>query len=353
MAEIIQIVVFFGITIFVHELGHFIAAKAVGFRVESFAIGWGPKLFSFKHNGTEYFLNLLIILGGYVKIAGEHPGEADPSDSGAFINQHPAKRIAAVSAGVVMNFIFAIFLMWIVFFAGVETLLPKIGEAKEGYPAYAAGLKKGDLITEINARKIRHWEDLTDEIARNRGDLYVKAKRGDKVVKFVIKPRIEETQTILGEKIKRPFIGITPAGEYGKEKYTAFKALNKSVKQTFYFSELMLKSIYRMLTGKMAPDLAGPIGVVHLSYKVAKAGFVELLMFFAIINISLALMNFLPVPPLDGGLVLLFVIEAITGKAVPQKVQNVLMEVGWMLLIALLVFVTYKDVARFFTGGHG
>lgn len=353
MVEVLQIILFFGITIFVHELGHFIAAKAMGFKVHSFAIGWGPKLFSFKHGETEYFINLLLILGGYVKMEGENPSETDPADKGAFLNQHPVKRIVAVSAGVVMNFLFAIFLMWIVFFAGVETLMPKVGEVVKNEPAAVAGMKTGDIITQINGRKIRHWEDLTDEVTRSRGELFVKVKRGEETVKMKISPGIMDDETVLKEKIKRRYIGIKSSGEYSKEKYGPLQALNKAVKKTLDLSGLMLKSIYRMVTGKMAPDVAGPVGIMHLSYQVAKTGLVALLMFFAVINISLALMNFLPVPPLDGGLVLMFIIEAITGKPVPLKVQNALMEFGWLLLILLLVFVTYKDIARFFTGGAG
>ena len=353
MIEVIQIIVFFGITIFVHELGHFVAAKAMGFKVRSFAIGWGPKLFSFKKGETEYLINLLLVLGGYVKMEGENPDEIDPSDGRAFLNQHPIKRMVAVSAGVVMNFFFAIFLLWVVFFAGVETLMPKVGEVVKNEPAYAAGVKAGDVFVEMNGRKIRHWEDLTDEITRTRGDLFAKVNRDGRIIKLTIKPGIMEDETILKEKIKRRYIGIKAANDYSKEKYGPVQALRKSVNQTLNLSGLMLKSIYRMITGKMAPDVAGPVGIMHLSYKVAKEGLVELLMFFAIINISLALMNFLPVPPLDGGLVLMFLIEAVIGRPVPLKVQNALIEFGWLMLILLLVFVTYKDITRFFTPGHG
>ncbi len=445
MIEVIYIIIALGLTILFHEMGHFLAAKILNIRVEKFSIGLGPKLISFKKGETEYLISILIFLGGYVKLAGENPDELDPNDKKAFLNQHPAKKIIVAASGVIQNIFLAFLLMWFVFIMGTETLKPVIGEVKSGYPAYKAGLKKGDEITGINGKRIKYWSEVTDAITGFTGDmLTISVLRDGKELSFDIKPKVEETEDILKDKKKRPFIGISPlaflpvvddvkkgypaydAGikkddiifeingkkisywdevtglvEKSKdilkirvkrkneikefllkpviieerentkdkktitrkiigiqpkanttlERYGILKASDKAVAQVAGFTALTIRSIYKMITRKIDADVAGPIGVIKISYEVAKTGIVNLMFLFAIININLALINFLPLLPLDGGLTLMFFIEWIRGKMVPVKIQEALMQFGWMLLIFLLVFVTYKDILRFFSGG--
>lgn len=445
MLEVIYIIIAFGLTILFHEMGHFFAAKILSIRVEKFSIGLGPKITSFKIGETEYLISLLVFLGGYVKLAGENPDELDPNDKNSFLNQHPLKKIIVATAGVIQNIFLAFLLMWLVFIIGTETLKPVIGEVKKGYPAYAAGLKKGDEITSINGKKIKYWSEISD-ITSNFTDnlLTINVLRNGKDLSFSIKPRIEETEDVLKDKKKRPFIGIFPltvlpivdevkkgypAYEAGikkgdiiyeingkkisywdevtdavekskgalkikikrkdeikeflinptvieekdntkgkgtvkkkiigimpkanvtKERYGVLKASEKAVSRVVGFISLTIRSIYKMIMRKIEADVAGPIGVIKISYEVAKTGIINLMFLFAIININLALVNFLPLLPLDGGLTLMFVIEWIRGKMVPVKIQEALMQFGWMLLIFLLIFVTYKDILRFFSGG--
>jgi regulator of sigma E protease len=443
MLEILYIIIALGLTIFFHELGHFLAARALGVGVTSFSIGFGPKLFSFKKGETEYLICALVFLGGYVKLQGENPEELNPNDKKAFLNQHPIKKIIIASSGVIQNIFLAFLLMWLVFTIGTDTLKPTIGEVKKGYPAYDAGLQKGDEIININGKKIKYWSEVTDIVTNFSGkELNIVVLRGGKELLFNIKPKIEEAEDILKDKKKRPFIGISPlaflpvvddvkkgypAYEAGlkkgdvileisgkkitywdevtdiiekskdtlkikikrdneikefnikpvvleekdnkketeskkiigiipkantiMEKYDIIKASDKAVSQVVSFTALTVKSIYKMLLRKIEADVAGPIGVIKISYEVAKTGIVNLMFLFAIININLALINFLPLLPLDGGLVLMFIIEWIRGKMVPLKIQEGLMQFGWMLLIFLLVFVTYKDIVRFFMKG--
>ena len=441
---VFEILVTIGLTIFVHELGHFMTAKRLGVKVEKFAIGWGPKIFSFTHNGTEYLIALFVFLGGYVKMAGEAPEEAAAAGEGGFLNQPPWKKMIISVSGVVNNAIFAVFLMWIVFLAGTEVLRPVIDEVKKGYPAYAAGLQRGDEIVKINTEKIKYWNQITEMIAKSKGEpVNVTVKRDGKELALTIKPVMEEAEDILKEKKMRPFLGITPvafipevesvkqgypaqmagikAGDIIKEingkkiiywdditlaiksssgkainmkivrggkeesltltprsemiedqdkkktetfvigiapkgntvmeKYGPLTALGKAAQQTWFFTDLTIKSLYKMVARKIEPDVAGPIGVAQIAYKVAKTGLINLLLLIAIININLALFNLLPLVPFDGGMIMLFLIEAITGKQVPIKVQQIMMEIGWALVILLIVFVTYGDIMRIVKGG--
>ncbi len=352
MVEIIYLVVLFGFTIFVHEFGHFLSAKLMGIKVEQFSIGLGPKMVSFKKGETEYLISWLIFLGGFVKLEGENPEEAEKIGERSFLKQPVHKKVIVASAGVAQNLIFSVILLWIVFIFGYETLKPVIGNVKENYPAFSAGLKKGDEIIEVNNKKIRTWDELSNIIATSKDEiLQIKIIREGKEMIFNIKPKIDTVEDILKDKKKRAFLGVEPAGEIIKIKYGFFEAFDKAVEQTWFFTSLTVKAIYKMILRKIEPEIAGPIGVINITYKVAKTGFLNLLLLFAIININLALVNFLPILPLDGGLVLMFLIEGVIKKPVPLKFQQALMETGWFLLIALMIFVTYKDLLRIFKGG--
>jgi regulator of sigma E protease len=444
MLEVLYIVIALGVTILVHELGHFLIAKALKIRVEAFSIGFGPEIVSWKRGGTEYRIGWLIFLGGYVKLSGEDPDKIDVNDKEAFLNQHPIKKILVAVSGVIQNFIFAFVLVWIVFMAGTETLKPVVGEVKKGYPAYEAGMKKGDEITQINGKDISYWNELTEIIAKEgKTEMTFALKRNGAGLVVKIKPSIEETEDLLKDKITKPVIGVSPlpflneieglekgypAAESGLktgdvimavngkrtqfwdqvtaeiekskkevivkvqrgaeekeftiktaekeyfnsetkkkekvivvgirprsnstiERYGFLAAAPKAWEQTKEFTVLTVKSLYKMIMRKIKPDVAGPLGVMQISYEVAKSGLIPLLFLFAIININLALVNFLPILPLDGGLAFMFIIEWITGKRVPLKVQEAFMQFGWMLLITLLVFFTYKDILRLIRGG--
>jgi len=353
MLEIIYIIITLGLTIFVHEFGHFIVAKGLGIKVESFSIGWGPRIFGFKRKETEYIVSLFVFLGGYVKLAGEQPEEADKVGEGAFLNQPSYKKIAVGLAGVVQNYILAILLMFVVFLAGIPNLKPVVGDLKKGYPAEAAGLQKGDEIIEVNGKQIKYWDELTDEITKNTGTaITVKIKRGGKTIDFKITPKVEEIEDVIKDKSNRAFIGIMPSEQdMVVEKIGVTAAAKRAVDQTWYFTVLTVKGVYKMITRKIAPDIAGPIGVAQITWKVAKTGLINLLMLISIININLALFNLMPVMPFDGGLILIFLIELFTRKRVSLKVQEALMQIGWAFVIVLIIFVTYHDILRIIKGG--
>jgi regulator of sigma E protease len=180
----------------------------------------------------------------------------------------------------------------------------------------------------------------------------IKVKRGNEEKEYKIKTAEKEffnPETKKKEKVT--VVGIRPKSNSTIERYGIVAAAPKAWEQTKEFTVLTVKSIYKMILRKIQPDVAGPLGVIQISYEVAKTGLINLLFLFAIININLALVNLLPILPLDGGLAFMFVIEWIIRRKVPLKVQEALMQFGWMLLIALLIFFTYKDILRFIRGG--
>lgn len=451
MLEALYIIIALGVTILVHELGHFLTAKALNIRVEAFSIGFGPEIVSWKRGDTEYRIGWLIFLGGYVKLSGEDPDKVDVNDKKAFLNQHPFKKILVAVSGVIQNFIFAFVLVWIVFMAGTETLKPVVGDAAKGLPAYEAGVKKGDIIAQVNGKNTANWDEFEEALLKGGSkELTLLLKRDGADVTVKLKPKMTEIENILKEKKTIPDIGLQPLAvlpviDIADEKMPAYKAglrpgdeivkvnsvktessadirsiIEKSsgsvlitvkrhekggaaapavmdfkvdtIEKEFYNSgtktkektriigisfkqnttvikygiteaavrgwnktiemcDLTVKSVYKMLVRQIPADIAGPLGVIKISYEVAKVGIIEFMFLFALININLAMVNFLPILPLDGGLSFMFIIELITGKKVPLKIQEALMQFGWFLLISLLVFATYKDLLRFISGG--
>jgi regulator of sigma E protease len=349
ITTIIATVIVLGVLIFVHELGHFLMAKRSKVGVLTFSLGFGPKLLGRKVGETQYQLSL-VPLGGYVKMVGEEPGEKVPPELAAksFSNQSVSKRLGIVFAGPFFNFLFAIVAFAIVFMVGMPALLPEIGEVKPEYPAFQAGLLKGDRILEANGTPLHRWEDLAQIIhdSSNR-PLRLKVERDKKTFEVTVTPQVSTQKNIFGDEVQVGLIGISPSGNLFTERFDPFTAVYKAVIQSWRVTELTVISIVRIIEGKIsAKTIGGPILIAQLAGQQAKAGVLSLVIFMAVISINLVILNVLPIPVLDGGHIMIFLIEAIRGKPVSLKLRERAQQIGIFLIILIMLLVFYNDLSR-------
>ena len=350
--SIVSLIIVLGVLIFFHELGHFLVARLLGVGVERFSLGFGPKLIGKTIGITEYQISA-IPLGGYVKMVGESPdSELDPSDIPiSFTHKHVFKRILIVAAGPFFNILLALIIFFGIFqISGLLILKPDIGEVNEGTPAYMAGLKKNDLVVSIDGVDISSWEDMANAIMASNGKtLAISVLRGDKILTKKVTPEVKKFKNIFNEDVDRYVIGITASGEVFKKNLNFFQAVSESINQTYQITALTIKGIVKLFQGTVSPKtLGGPIMIAQMAGQQAKEGVVNLIFFIALISINLAILNFLPIPVLDGGHLLFFFIEAVKGSPVSVKVREISQQAGIFVLILLMIYVFYNDIARVF-----
>lgn len=328
----------FGLLIFFHELGHFVTAKFVGMRVDEFAIGFGPKLLSRKYGETLYSLRI-IPLGGFNKIAGMDPEEEQ--DERSFNSKPIWARMLVIVAGSTMNFILPVLLLAGVFLnAGIDTPSnqPIIGTILAEKPAAQAGLSAGDRIIAINNNEITTWREFVDVIQGNAGNqLNIRYEHNGDVKNVTLVPEYDA-------KAKRGIVGIMPQIENYRP--NLFESAGLAVKQTYLVSVSMVIGIAQMVTGQIAAEVAGPIGVAQMAGEVAQMGIIPLLQFAAFLSINLGLINLLPVPVLDGGHIVTLALEGLRGKPLSSNKLQIVQMIGFVLLMLLLLMATFKDVAR-------
>ncbi|WP_446899509.1 RIP metalloprotease RseP [Clostridium sp. LBM24168] len=328
---IIAAILAFGLLILIHELGHFTLAKINGVKVEEFAIGMGPQLFGIKGKETKYSIKLLPI-GGYVKMLGEEGESVDPR---AFNNKNPIRKLSIVAAGPIMNLILGIVLFAIIA-SQKGYLMPVIDKTIANKPAQEAGLKTGDKIVRANNSKILTWEDFITEVYMNgKNPVDIVYKRGNETKQVVIKPVFDKSENryMIGAYGKQV---LNPGA--GESIYYGFIETRSLINQTAAFFKTLFKGEANM------DNVGGPVTIIKMSGAAAKAGILTLLAFSAYISIQLAVFNVIPFPALDGGYILLFIFEIITGKKVDQNKVGMINYVGFAILMVLMVLVTVKDV---------
>lgn len=350
--SIFSLIIVLGVLIFFHELGHFLVARLLGVGVEKFSLGFGPKLIGKKIGITEYQISA-IPLGGYVKMVGESPdSELDPSEIPiSFTHKHVLKRILIVAAGPFFNILLALIIFFGIFqISGLLILKPGIGNVDEGSPAYIAGLKKNDLVVSIDGVDISSWEDMANTIMASKGKtLAISVLRGDMVITKNVTPEVKKVKNLFNEDVDRYVIGVTASGEVFKKDLNFFQAVSESVNQTYQITALTIKGVVKLFQGTVSPKtLGGPIMIAQIAGQQAKEGVVNLIFFIALISINLAILNFLPIPVLDGGHLLFFFIEAVKGSPVSVKVREISQQAGIFVLILLMIYVFYNDIARVF-----
>lgn len=318
------------VLIFFHELGHFMAAKACGVKVNEFAIGMGPKVLK-KQKGETLYSVRAFPLGGFCAMEGE---DEDSQDERAFNRKSVWKKAIIIVAGAAMNLIIAIILMIAVnYMNGVPTTT--ISQVEENSPAYIAGIQKGDKILSINDKKINSWDDVQAvKNAVNTRELNIKVQRKDTELNI---------KTTLKENDRNKIIGIVPVSEKN-----IVKAIANGPSATWNMAKSMYSGLYSLITGKVsAKELSGPVGIVYLINKGISRGFATVLYLTSLISLNLAIINMLPLPALDGGRLLMVIIRRLTGKAISSKVEGVIHAVGLGLLLLLTIYVTWNDIVRF------
>lgn len=349
MVSVLAVIILLGVLVFVHELGHFITAKLAKVGVLKFSLGFGPRLIGKKIGETEYLISL-IPLGGYVKLLGESEEdvltEADQQRS--FLKQSVWKRMMIVAAGPVFNFLLATVIFTIVYTWGVPVLIPKIGAIQAGSAASQSGLSQGDYITAIDGSKVDRWADMAELISSSGGKpLKMTIKREEKLQDITVKPTLFKVKNIFGEEINSYKIGISPSMETITERLNPFVAFGAAVKQTWVVSKLTLMSVIKIFEGVISPrTLGGPIMIAQLAGSQAKEGIIPFFLFMALLSINLAVLNLLPIPILDGGHLFFYIIEAITGREINIKWREKAQQLGFIIMILLMLFVLLMDLER-------
>ncbi|HBK86570.1 MAG TPA: RIP metalloprotease RseP [Firmicutes bacterium] len=331
-------VVMIGVLVFAHELGHFLAAKANGILVLEFAVGMGPILFTRQFGETRYSLRLLPI-GGFARMAGEDQDDDNNliPDSRRYDKKPIYARALVSIAGPLTNFLVAILIFAVVFmFVGVPSSEPLIGVVAPDWPAAEAGLLAGDRIVSISGVAVGSWQDIQAEItARPDQVLDLVLERAGEQVSLQVAPR---TDTESG----RPQIGIGPS----IDRFSFLGSISMGLQETVWFTKQIVELLVNMVTGKIPAEGAGPIGMIVMVGQVAATGFINLLTFAAIISIQLGLFNLLPIPALDGSRLVFFAIEAVRGKPIDPEKENFVHFLGFVLLMAFMVLITFKDLQR-------
>ena len=343
--------------VFVHELGHFIAARLAGVEVKIFSLGFGPRLAGFRRGPTDYRLSL-VPLGGYVKMTGESLDEETPPEKEAvsFAHQKVGRRLAIVAAGPAMNFVMAVVIFGVVlFFYGQPTLLPHVGQVLKGYPAEAAGIQADDLIVALDEKPVATWEEMAEYIGAGKGQpIKVRVKRNQKLLDLTMIPKMGESSDIFGEAVSKPMIGISPSGQTVILALGPGQALVGGFAQTWSVTKLTWETIVRLVQRRIPlSSVGGPIFIAQAAGQQAKSGWVNLFFFMGLLSVNLGLLNILPIPVLDGGHLLFFSIEALIRRPVSIKIRERAQQAGLVLLLVFFGFVFYNDVLRLIAGPMG
>ncbi len=346
----VAFVVVLGVLVFIHEFGHYLAARLVGVHVEAFSIGFGHALYTWTDRRGTIWKLAWLPLGGYVKLHGQERPEDQSEEARAgriaghtFHEKAIWRRAVVVAAGPAANFVLAI-----VLFAGLyggvgqPVVAPVVGEVVAGSAAASAGLVAGDRVLEIDGKKIKLFEDLQRVVAANPGTrLQMQVRRGDADLALSVTPKPEQsggrTIGLLG--VRGSVTEFTPI--------PAWEALPLGAAQTWDITVKTLAGLWTMVsTNKGADDLGGPLRIAQMSGQVAQYGFTSLLSFIAVLSVNLALINLFPIPILDGGHLVFFAAEAVRGRPLPPRAQEYGLRAGFALLIGLFVFATWNDLGH-------
>lgn len=341
--------------ILVHELGHFLAAKKAGLKVEEFGLGLPPRIFGKKIGETIYSVNL-IPFGGFVRIFGDLDSEEDLEEDRSFVKQPPSIKLFVAVAGILMNFLLGFFIFWALFSFGNEVVLDSsnrtravekvigILQVAKNSPAEQAGLKPGDKISKIKVNDqlftSLNEEDFLEITKQNAGQEITLILSSGREIKVIPRKNPPTGEGALGIMI----------AEVGKVSYPFFEAFFQALKYSFKVSLHLFSLIFQLFSGLLfrgeLHNLSGPVGLISFTAEVVKTGLSQTLSFIGLISLNLAVFNLLPLPALDGGRILFLLWELLSRKPVPAKYEAWIHSAGMLLLLGLLILVTFNDLKR-------
>ncbi|MEM7617585.1 MAG: RIP metalloprotease RseP [Pseudomonadota bacterium] len=345
--------------VFIHEFGHYYVAKLCKVKIECFSIGFGKELFGFNDKSGTRWKFCLIPMGGYVKML----GDADPASSPdvkkinslteeqkqyAFYAKKLWQKTAIVFAGPLANYILAIVILasfYVVY--GKSVYQPVISNIVADMPAANSGMQIGDKITKIDNKDINEFNDIVEIISLNTGDpVNVTFTRDNKNMDLTLTPKIIERKSIFGTKERVALIGIYPPQQPSDMvELNIFHSTWLATQDSVRYSAQILRAISQIILGKRTiEDLGGPVKIAKYSGEAAKFGLKMVFWFIAMISISLGLFNLLPIPALDGGHLFFYLIEALKGSPVTEKIQQICVKTSIIFILILAVFITYNDI---------
>jgi regulator of sigma E protease len=349
------------IVVFFHELGHFLIARWAGVKVLTFSLGFGPELVGFNdRHGTRWKISA-VPLGGYVKFFGDDTEASTPSAellanmteeerAGSFHHKKVGARAAIVAAGPIANFLLAIVIFTALFtFFGKPSTSARVDKIEAGSAAAAAGFQVGDIVTAIDGAKIESFSDMQRIVGTQAGEtLTFTVKRGDATVQLRGTPQLREVKDPFGNAHRLGVLGITrqtAAGDVVTERVDPATALWLAVKETWFVIDRTAAYIGGVFTGREAADqVGGPLRIAQISGQVATIGMAALIHLAAVLSISIGLLNLFPVPLLDGGHLLFYAVEAVRGRPLSERAQEMGFRIGLGLVLMLMVFATYNDI---------
>ena len=430
------LLVMLGVMIIIHELGHYWAAVLCDVRVDVFSVGFGPRLFGFMRGETDFRFSA-ILFGGYVKMAGEQPGESETSDPRAFSNKPRWQRLIIVLAGPLMNVVLAVGLLtglyMVRYYKPTDSYLNAIvGYVEDNSPAAQAGVEKGDRVIEIDGKKKPSWDDLKEAEGFNANlPIPLVLERGTQVVRTTLTPGFDEDlgmgfagwredndvevgtvmpdspaelaglqggdllvsangvpirssyglprmveqnkgapselwyerdgerKTVVitpkqqqAEGRTRWLMGVTISPKRELTRLSFLPALQLSLETNSRYATMILRFFKGLVEQRMSTkSLEGPIGIARMSRNAARQGALEFFLLMAMVSLNLAVVNLLPIPVLDGGMILMLLVEMIVRRDLSIQVKEMMFRAGFVFLLAVMAFVLYNDIAKQASGG--
>jgi regulator of sigma E protease len=360
VAYVIPFLFVLTLVVFFHELGHFLVGRWCGVKVEAFSIGFGPELIGWTDKSGTRWRIALLPLGGYVRFLGDLNAASAPDLEGvaqftpaeravSFPAQPVWKRFLIVLAGPVASLLLAVFIFaGSAYISGRYILLPKIASVSPGSAAEEAGFKAGDLVISVDGEAIESFTDLQRLVAIRPGiTLHIRVERAGAPLDIEAVPRLEERDSFVGKK-RIGVLGLAASRDASTlifKDETLVGAVQFGVTETVNVVTGSLTYLKNIITGRAPPDqLSGPVGIARMSGEAAKLGFLALIGMAGLISASIGFLNLMPIPLLDGGHLVLYIIEAVRGRPLPPSAVETAFRIGLAFIVALTLFTLFLDI---------